>query len=294
MVQIEIMLYIHSFGSVEQVLGNLFNLQGNLCQVDARQISSHESLDRIDPFGFDDVLFYSFLNLHEYRFLDTFRHELERVHFIVDYVKRKKFRKLIILTAPGAFDHSDNLYLQHKGLIEQKFQSSGIPCLFLRVQAVTHAFRRIHNLHHLFYERAEGRYLIPQKNDLTIYSIQLDNLHDIVEKAMRDDSYGYYDAFDSISKLPDFLKEHAAHIPITRIAPLYLYFKSYLGNYLSPSILELFLRPVVPMYSYRTAKAFGVKLHQEETTEEETLQLDNPRIHLSPVFQPGGWKWSKI
>ncbi|MBK8685806.1 MAG: hypothetical protein IPN26_12930 [Bacteroidetes bacterium] len=73
------MLYIHSFGSVEQVLGNLFNLQGNLCQVDARQISSHESLDRIDPFGFDDVLFYSFLNLHEYRFLDTFRHELERL-----------------------------------------------------------------------------------------------------------------------------------------------------------------------------------------------------------------------
>jgi hypothetical protein len=48
------------------------------------------------------------------------------------------------------------------------------------------------------------------------------------------------------------------------------------------------------MYSYRTAKAFGVKLHQEETTEEETLQLDNPTIHLSPVFQPGGWKWSKI
>lgn len=274
------MLFIHSFSSVEQILGNMLNHRNSVSQVDGRQIESLSDLQRMDAFGFHDVLVYSHQNVQEYKFLDSFTKELDRVQRIAEYACNHGIRKIIVLTSPGAFTQSDSLFLQYKGIIEQVFQRTGIPTLFLRVQAVVHAFRRIHNLHHLFYDRMENAYIIPQKSGLQIYSIQLDLLHDVIEAGIREDQTGYYDVFNEVLPLDQFLQRVNPSIPVQRLKPLYLFFKSYLGAYLSPAMLELFLRPNIPMYSFRTSKAFGVELQTaaSETESSSTTDKKNPAV----------------
>lgn len=264
----------------------MLNHRNSVSQVDGRQIESLSDLQRMDAFGFHDVLIYSHQNMQEYKFLDSFSKELERVKRIAEYAGIHGIRKMIVLTSPGAFAQSDNLFLQYKGLIEQVFQSTGIATLFLRVQAVVHEFRRIHNLHHLFYDRMENAYVIPQKSGLQIYSIQLDLLHDVIEAGIRGDQTGYYDVFHEVLPLDQFLQRVNPSIPVQRLKPLYLFFKSYLGAYLSPAMLELFLRPNVPMYSFRTGKAFGVELHETSSELESHSSSDKK---TPAVFEQVNW-----
>lgn len=254
------MLFAHSFSPVEQSLFRRLSLTETMTQLDVLSLESPEYLAWLDQFHSHRVLLYSFQQLDYYKHLDSFVRELERVDWLLDYAKKHEFRQLILVTYPGAYVNSDNLFLQHKGELEAKFLSSGIPCAVLKVQGIYDTYSAAHNFHGLFFDRQEQAYFIPKKSGFSIYSVSVNNLADCVLGAMEVDFNTQYDVFDQVEEMKEFLQRQAPNFPVHGLFPLYLYFKSFLGQYSSPAMLELFLRPVISMYSYRAERDLHVSL----------------------------------
>jgi hypothetical protein len=220
-------------------------------------------VDRLKNFNEHKVLLYSYLQLDYYKHLDTFQLELDRVEMLISYMKEVGFEKIILLSYPGAYSNSDNLFLQHKGLIEQLFISSGIQTVTLKVQAIYDTYKDINSFHSLFYDRVDHQYCIPKKSNAMIYSVSIKNMVEVILKSMQYSSSTCFDIFDQVSELSVFLSNHSDGIDVNRLASVYLYVKSYLGQYSSPTMLELFLRPLVPMHNYRTEKELNITLEDE-------------------------------
>ncbi len=257
------MVYVHSFSPIEQKLAQSLSAIEQLTEFNCHNIHTPESLEHLPAGDTHKTLLYSFQQFEYYRHLETFQHECHIVDLLANYVMAQGYTHIILITYPGAYFNSTNLFLQHKGYIEQKFMHTGIPCTMLNVQAIHEASSNINNLHNLFYDTAEGKYVIPQKSRCIVYSIRLTRLQEIILKSSREHFHGKYDVFDTIYELKTFLMNHSAVERIHRSAPLYLYFKSYLGTYASPTMMELFLMTIVPLYKFRTEKKFGISLDQE-------------------------------
>ncbi len=257
------MLYAHSFSPIEQSIYRRLSLTESISQFDVNAITTKMHVDRLKNFNEYKVLLYSYLQLDYYKHLDTFQLELDRVELLISYIKEVGFDKIILLSYPGAYSNSDNLFLQHKGLIEQMFISSGIQTVTLKVQAIYDTYKDINSFHALFYDKAEHQYCIPKKSNAMIYSVSMKNMVEVILKSIQYSSTTCFDVFDQVSELSVFLSNHSDGIDVNRLAPVYLYVKSYLGQYSSPTMLELFLRPIVPMHNYRTEKELNITLEDE-------------------------------
>jgi hypothetical protein len=257
------MLYAHSFSPIEQSIYRRLSLTESISQFDVNAITTKMHVDRLKHFNEHKVLLYSYLQLDYYKHLDTFQLELDRVELLISYIKEVGFDKIILLSYPGAYSNSDNLFLQHKGLIEQMFISSGIQTVTLKVQAIYDTYKDINSFHALFYDKAEHQYCIPKKSNAMIYSVSMKNMVEVILKSIQYSSTTCFDVFDQVSELSVFLSNHSDGIDMNRLAPVYLYVKSYLGQYSSPTMLELFLRPIVPMHNYRTEKELNITLEDE-------------------------------
>lgn len=284
------MVYIHSFSPIEQNIYKLVSEKIVSNQLDSKLIYGLPYIEEKLQFASIKTIVYSFLQLEYYKHIDTFRNECERVDMIIKYAKTQNLEKFVVLTYPGAFLNSDNMFLQHKGIIEKKFLDSGIPCTFLNIQAVTHPYQSMHSLHHLFYDKSDAKYVIPQKSNISIYSISIDKLVPLLITACTSNHTGHFDVFDMVLELKEFLLTYSKSIPVVRIPPTFLFLKSYFGKYVSPTMMELFLRPSIPMYSFRSEKEFSISLSY--TSKKESGYYQYQDYHVSPVFGTIGFSLS--
>lgn len=285
------MLYVNSFSPIEQRLFEKLSFSENMVQVDARQITSKRSLYDLGDFMNEKVLLYSFQQLEFYKHLDSFETENTIVDHLVNFIIEHKFQRIVFISYPGAYFNSNNMFIQYKGYIEQKFISSGIPCTVLNVQAIVDPATQINNLHGLFFDQHENKYIIPQKSSCIVYSVKLTHLVNIISQAMNRTIEGKFDVFDTIYELKTFLQIASNVSKVQRIAPLYLYFKSYIGSYAAPTMLELFLMSIVPMFKFRTEKEFNLILSQDNhglfvTYNKQSASLLSPYNHFLKALMP--------
>jgi hypothetical protein len=264
------MLFVHSFTPVEISLAKRLITVKTLTQLDARTIRNAQQLERLANFTRHKVLLYSFQQYDFYQHLPSFQQEVSRVSLLCNYAVTHQIEKIILLTYPGAYFNSNNLFLQHKGIIEQLITHTGIQSLLLSVQGIENRQALQHNLHHLFYQANANAYYIPRRQGSIIYSIQLPTLAAIIVTGLSRQITGKYDVFDTISTFNKFIQEFAGDKSICQFPPLYLYYLSFRGKYMSTSMLELFLVNPNPMYAFRTEKEFG--MHLFDTNGESALQ----------------------
>jgi hypothetical protein len=257
------MLYVHAFSAVEQQLFKQLSNTQSLTQMDIMSIENHESVGRILNFGNHRILLYSFQRLEYYKYLDTFQFEINQVKILAKHIKQAGFEKIILISSPGAYASSDNLYLQHKGLIEQLFVGTDIPCTILRVQGICSPPLQINNFHHLFYQAESNQYVVPKKNGNVVYSVKLNHLATIIQQACIKSEAQHFDVFDNITSLKNFLQYNSPQLQVLGLPIFYLYFQSYIGKYMPPAMFELFVRSGVPMYNFRTEKVFQVSLNAD-------------------------------
>ena len=254
------MIFAHTFTSIEVELAHQVGKTQKVSQIDIREIKEKKQLRRLHNFHSPEILLYSFQMFDKYSFLHSFEDELQAVKILLEYAIEHGIRKIIVMSYPGSYYNSSNLFLQHKGEIEKLFVSSGIPCTILLVQGIMDTKRRRHNFHSLFFRASQGTYVLPKTKNKMMYSISLSSLVSIVFKCITEDHYSKYDVFDRAFDLQSFFKEASVHIPIRFVSPQWLYWECYQGNYISPTMLELFLQPTLPMFNFRTQKEFNVHL----------------------------------
>lgn len=256
------MIYVHTFTAIEQQLCKLLSAESALTQLDIRHLNEAQ-MQRLQSFEQHQTLIYSFQDLASYKHLDTFQREVEMVKLLVAFAKQMTCERLILISYPGAYSSSDNMFLQHKGLIEQLFVGSGIPCTILRVQGICSAPLQLNNFHGLFFDTNAQRYVIPSGSGNVIYSVNLKNLATIISKLVCEIKPETFDVFDKICSMKNFLHYHSPHTHVQQRPLLYLYVQSYFDRYIAPTMIELLMRPAVPMYNFRTEKTFGISLHAE-------------------------------
>ena len=277
------MLYIHSFSSIEQELFQFVKYaKKNVTQLNGSLPFDLDYLERQLYISPSKTLLYSFLDYSKYSYLDSFKREVKNVELLVAFAKKNQFKNIILLSYPGVYVNSDNLFLQHKAEIENLVAKSEIPFTILSAQSIVSYETKKCTLQTLFYNEAEEQYVIPKKFSQIVYSIAIENLAEIILKVSPTAYNNCYDLMDSVHELKDYLKALSPNTHIERISPLYLNFRSFLGNYLSPTMLDLFLRPAVPMYKSRAEKEFEIELTPQELTSNGVfLNKKNPTEKIS-------------
>jgi hypothetical protein len=278
------MLYIHSFSSIEQELFQFVKYaKKNVTQLNAIQPFDLDYLERQLYISPSKTLLYSFLDYSKYSYLDSFKSEVKNMELLIAFAKKNQFKNIILLSYPGVYVNSDNLFLQHKAEIENLVAKSEIPFTILSAQSIVSYETKKCSLQTLFYNEAEEQYVIPKKGSQIVYSIAIENLAEIILKVSPTAYNNCYDLMDSVYELKDYLKALSPNTHIDRISALYLNFRSFLGNYLSPTMLDLFLRPPVPMYKNRAEKEFEIELVcQEINSNKIKKEIKNP-IEISSI-----------
>jgi|LakMenE18May11ns_1017448.scaffolds.fasta_scaffold9634683_1 hypothetical protein len=281
------MVFYHSKSLIEEQLAQQLKTR---FVVDTQNIFSSTPRQQAEIFANHTTLLYSSLDLSLYNDISSYNTELNCIDEMIGAIQQKSnIRKVILLTYPASYINSENIFLRHKGIIEKKFYDTGLEICYLHVQAVVNPFQKMHNLHRLFYQPDSNDYLVPKDSKSLIYSVNLSNLMEIIIEAETHAHVGHFDVFDEIFDLQTFFKNYSS-ADLKRVEPLYLYFKSYMGKYASPSLLKLFLRREARMYSYRTEKEFGVKLNAIKPVVHEYYESQDYKV--SPVFGTKGFKLS--
>lgn len=286
------MLYVHSFSPVELDLFNKLAQDTSVSQISTERLQDIEYVEKALQSNSNETLLYSFQKLEHYSHISSFQQEIAAVKKLLNVVQESNIKQLVLISYPGVYINSDNLFLQHKAMVEQMFLQAGIPCTILNVQGINNPSLQIHNLQNLFYNESENQYLIPKKSSIPIYSITTAALAKIILRSIQYQAISHYDAFDTLSDLAQFIKYNSSDKRIVRLYPVYLQCKSFLGLYPSINILDLFLRPTVPMHNYRTQKELNIDVNHIEILDDNEkrksintgLMEHSMPIHISPIF----------
>ena len=271
------MLYVHSFSAIEQELFQFIKYADkNVTQLSVGQSLDLDNLELQMCVSTTKTLLYSFLDYSKYSYINSFQSEVKNMESLIAFAKNNQFKNIILLSYPGVYVNSDNLFLQHKAEIENLVAKSQIPFTILSAQSIFSPETMKCSLQTLFYNEAESQYIIPKKNSQIVYSTTIENLAEIILNVSPTAYNNCYDIMDSVYELKDYLKALNPEIHVDRVSPLYLNFRSFFGNYLSPTMLDLFLRPTVPMYKSRAEKEFDIKLNHLEIIDNRMSNKKNP------------------
>ena len=271
------MLYVHSFSAIEQELFQFIKYADkNVTQLSVGQSLDLDNLELQMCVSTTKTLLYSFLDYSKYSYINSFQSEVKNMELLIAFAKKNQFKNIILLSYPGVYVNSDNLFLQHKAEIENLVAKSQIPFTILSAQSIFSPETMKCSLQTLFYNEAESQYIIPKKNSQIVYSTTIENLAEIILNVSPTAYNNCYDIMDSVYELKDYLKALNPEIHVDRVSPLYLNFRSFFGNYLSPTMLDLFLRPTVPMYKSRAEKEFDIKLNHLEIIDNRMSNKKNP------------------
>ena len=279
------MLYIHSFSAIEQELFQFIKYADkNVTQLSVGQSLDLDNLELQMSVSPTKTLLYSFLDYSKYSYINSFQSEVKNMELLITFAKKNQFKNIILLSYPGVYINSDNLFLQHKAEIENLVAKSEIPFTILSAQSIFSPETMKCSLQTLFYNEAASQYIIPKKNSQIVYSTSIENLAEIILNVSPTAYYNSYDIMDSVYELKDYLKALNPEIHVDRVSPLYLNFRSFFGNYLSPTMLDLFLRPTVPMYKSRAEKEFDIKLNHLEIIDNRMSNKSNSIENVSIEF----------
>ena len=271
------MLYVHSFSAIEQELFQFIKYADkNVTQLSVGQSLDLDNLELQMCVSTTKTLLYSFLDYSKYSYINSFQSEVKNMELLITFAKKNQFKNIILLSYPGVYINSDNLFLQHKAEIENLVAKSQIPFTILSAQSIFSPETMKCSLQTLFYNEAESQYIIPKKNSQIVYSTTIENLAEIILNVSPTAYNNCYDIMDSVYELKDYLKALNPEIHVDRVSPLYLNFRSFFGNYLSPTMLDLFLRPTVPMYKSRAEKEFEIELTHLNMADNRILNNKNP------------------
>jgi hypothetical protein len=276
------MLYIHSFSAIEQELFQFIkNADKNVTQLSVGQSLDLDNLELQMSVSPTKTLLYSFLDYSKYSYINSFQSEVKNMELLITFAKKNQFKNIILLSYPGVYINSDNLFLQHKAEIENLVAKSQIPFTILSAKSIFSPETMKCSLQTLFYNEAESQYIIPKKNSQIVYSTTIENLAEIILNVSPTAYNNSYDIMDSVYELKDYLKALNPEIHVDRVSPLYLNFRSFFGNYLSPTMLDLFLRPTVSMYKSRAEKEFDIKLNHLEIIDNRMSNNSNSIENVS-------------
>ena len=279
------MLYVHSFSAIEQELFQFIKYADkNVTQLSVGQSLDLDNLELQMCVSTTKTLLYSFLDYSKYSYINSFQSEVKNMESLIAFAKNNQFKNIILLSYPGVYVNSDNLFLQHKAEIENLVAKSQIPFTILSAQSIFSPETMKCSLQTLFYNEAESQYIIPKKNSQIVYSTIIENLAEIILNVSPTAYNNCYDIMDSVYELKDYLKALNPEIHVDRVSPLYLNFRSFFGNYLSPTMLDLFLRPTVPMYKSRAEKEFDIKLNHLEIIDNRMSNNSNSIENVSIEF----------
>jgi len=271
------MLYIHSFSAIEQELFQHIKCANkNVAQINNTQSFDLDYLERQLYISPSKTLLYSFLDYSKYTYIDSFQSELNNMELLIEFAKKNQFKNIILISYPGVYVNSDNLFLQHKAEIENLVAKSEIPYTILSAQSIVSNHTKKCSLQTLFYNEVEEQYVIPKKNSQIVYSIAIENLVEIILKVTPTAYNNSYDIMDSVYELKDYLKALNPVIHVDSVSLLYLNFRSFFGKYLSPTMLDLFLRPTVPMYKSRAEKEFEIELTHQNMADNGIFNKNKP------------------
>jgi hypothetical protein len=278
------MLYIHSFSAIEQeIFQHIKCANKNVAQINITHPFDLDYLERQLYISPSKTLLYSFLDYSKYTYLNSFQSEVKNMELLIAFAKKNQFKNIILLSYPGVYVNSDNLFLQHKAVIENLVAKSEISYTILSAQSILSNQTKKCSLQTLFYNAAEEQYVLPKKNSQIVYSIAIEKLVEIILKVSPTAYNNSYDLMDSVHDLKSYLHFLTPKIHIESISPLYLNFRIFLGKYLSPTMLDLFLRPPVPMYKTRAEKEFDIKLNSLELIDNGILSNKNNQIENTPI-----------
>ncbi len=265
------MLYVNPYSDIENKLFDLLSTSGIITKENIKNFSDVNNWSNLNIDSTEKILLYSFQDLNSYAHLNSFKHEVDSVKKVVEYIKDQSFEKIILISYPGSYSNSSNLFLQHKGMIEQIFVNTGIPTTILNVQAIGDSKMQINNLKSLFQNTQGNQYILPKFYSNRIYTIQLQYLAEIILKAKTNKVQGRFDVFDTIMDIGTFLTSYSYIDKVRYWMPLYLYLLSYLERYMSPTMLELFLISDIRMFKFRTEKEFGITLNAETNVSSKLI-----------------------
>ena len=265
------MLYVNSYSDIENKLFDLLSTSGIITKENIKNFSDVNNWSNLNIDSTEKILLYSFQDLNSYAHLNSFKHEVDSVKKVVEYIKDQSFEKIILISYPGSYCNSSNLFLQHKGMIEQIFVNTGLPTTILNVQAIGDSKMQINNLKSLFQNTQGNQYILPKFYSNRIYTIQLQYLAEIILKAKTNKVQGRFDVFDTIMDIGTFLTSYSYIDKVRYWMPLYLYLLSYLERYMSPTMLELFLISDIRMFKFRTEKEFGITLNAETNVSSKLI-----------------------
>ncbi|HOZ52034.1 MAG TPA: hypothetical protein PLU17_09265 [Chitinophagaceae bacterium] len=265
------MLYVNSYSEIEHKLFDLLSTTGIVTKQNLKSFNEEIKSAKINIHCTEKILLYSFQDLNSYAHLNSFKHEVDSVKKVVEYIKDQSFEKIILISYPGSYSSSANLFLQHKGMIEHIFINTGIPTTILNVQAIGDSKLQINNLKSLFQNTQGNQYILPKFYSNRIYTIQLQYLAEIIHKAKTNKVQGRFDVFDTIMDIGTFLTSYSYIDKVRYWMPLYLYLLSYFERYMSPTMLELFLISDIRMFKFRTEKEFGITLNAETNVSSKLI-----------------------
>lgn len=253
--------YIHTNSGIEKLVARKLSLVEDLREINIMPMLRSGQIPQLSEGG---VLLYSFLELSFFTDIRSFRAEYNMVQQLAKRCIESGFRRLVILTHPGAYFNSANLYFQFRGLIEQVFMQTGIPCTFLNIQAVYDKHCHTNNLESLLIMPSKERMLLPLNKRQVIQGIEVHNLCLLISRAVRQDMRGKFDAFDSVTDLPSFMQAYSPIQKFIRLPRPLFFACSFFGICGSPSMLEVFLSHPAPMYKFRTERDFGLTLQENK------------------------------
>lgn len=251
--------YVHSASPIEKLVSRKLSLLEDLHEIDFRTVARTGQLPEIAT---GSVLVYSFLELAFFKDIRSYNTEYKVVQQLAGLCKEKQLKRLVIITHPGAYFNSANLYFQFRGLIEQAFVQTGSPCTFLNVHAVYDKHRHVNNLESLFSVSSAASLIVPFSRKQILQAVEVQNLCLLMSRAVRDDLNGKFDVFDLIANLPDFLHSFSSIQRVIRLPRVCMFGLSYLGILASPYTLEVFLNTIIPMYKFRTEREFRISLQE--------------------------------
>lgn len=278
------MLFVHAHSEIEHELClHVSYGMKNISVLKSTQEINSQLLENIHFVNPIETIVYSFLDFKKYDYLPSFQKEVNNIKQILSFAKEHDTKHIVLISYPGAYINSDNLFLQHKGMIENLVVQSNIHYTILCVQNVSNYEKGVHAIHSLFYSSLENRFIIPRKRNDGVYCVDVKNLAEIILKISPTAYKNSFDVVDRVMRLHDIMHDNPEQLYVEKIYPVYLHVMSALGTMMSPTMLDLFLRPTVPMFAARAEKEFELSLFQE-SLQFNTSKETNDFMQVQPSF----------
>lgn len=249
------MIYAHSGTEIEFFLAKQISKADSVVEACLHRIQTLSA----NFIGHDTLLYSCF----DWNASQTELDNQKELLFAQDLASRAKesgLRRIIVVSYPGSYINSDNKYLVQRANIEKIFQRSGVQTIIFKVQAMYSIQLAQSSLYNLFFKKFSNRVEIPRKSNRMVYSISIENMVQSILKAENYERSASFDLFDKVESLEHFFRMHHSLKSLRSVSPTLLKIKSSIGFSPSLTLLDLFLRPLVPMHNLRITKELGIEL----------------------------------